>query len=163
MSKQLFIFSIGVFIFFFHVFGLAQTERHVTKAQLTKIYSQAIADFITDATKTQRVNFDTLFFGKRKNKQPDDFPDIELPHVIKKTQIRLISPEQGTIKQTERPQRIYINMIGWVTQQQADFIFVVFTNGFVHQYDYHINYRYNNKLNSYELIKLQFKGPPLDK
>ncbi len=104
-----------------------------------------------------------LYFAKRKLGQPDDFPDIELPKKIETAQIRLVSPEHGKILQKELPSRIYINLFGWVNKETAEFIFVVFSNGFAHQYDYTLNYKYNNKLKTFELQKLQFKGPPFDK
>ncbi len=152
-----------IFIFTLPLFTFGQTAKFPTKTDQTKIYSQAIADFIKSANKKNKTNFDTLFFGKRKNGQPDDFPDIELPKTIEKTQIRLIKPEVGAKKQKENNSHIYINLIGWVNKYRAEFIFVVFSNGFVHQYDYHINYNYNDKLKVFELDKLEFKGPPFDK
>lgn len=152
-----------IFIFFLPIFSVGQSAKFPTKSDLTKIYSQAIADFIKDATKSHKANFDTLYFGKRKNGQPDDFPNIELPTTIEKIQVRLISPEAGKIKQKERKSRIYINMIGWVDKENADFMFYVFSNGFDHQYNYTINYKYNTKLKRFELDKLEFKGPPFDK
>ncbi|MBP9068431.1 MAG: hypothetical protein KBG47_02920 [Bacteroidia bacterium] len=157
MSKLLLsIFTLPLFVF-------GQSTYSPTKAELTKIYSQAITDFIKAANKKNKTPFDTLFFAKRKNGQPDDFPDIELPKTLEKTHILLISHQVGEKKQNERKSRIYINLIGWVTKENAEFIFVVFSNGFVHQYDYHINYKYNTKLKQFELAKIQFKGPPFDK
>ena len=82
---------------------------------------------------------------------------MDFPH------IQLISPEVGTIKQKERKTRIYINMIGWVDKERAEFLFYFFSNGFNQQYNYTINYKYNTKLKAFELDKLQFKGPPFDK
>ncbi|MBL7764486.1 MAG: hypothetical protein JNJ58_00195 [Chitinophagaceae bacterium] len=151
-----------IFLFPFCVFG--QSTKIPTKAVLTKTYSQAIADFIKAANKKNKVNFDTLFFGNRKVGDPEnDFPDIALPKTIEKTQIRLISPEAGVISQNERKSRIYINMMGWVDQEKADFVFFVFSNGFEHQYDYFINYKYNSKRKEYELVKLKVTVPPFDK
>ncbi len=46
------------------------------KAELTKIYTKAIAEFIRAANKKNETAFDTLCFANRKNGQPDDFPDI---------------------------------------------------------------------------------------
>lgn len=129
-----------------------------TVAQLTKIYSQAIADFIKDANTKNKTKFDTLYFGNRKNGQPDDFPDIKLPETIENTQIRLISPAEGTIKQNELKSRIYINMIGWVEKESAEFIFYVFSNGFEHQYNYTINYKYNLEQKDFELATLKFEA-----
>jgi hypothetical protein len=145
------------------LFACGQSSKFLTKTDLTKIYTQAIEDFIKDAHKKNKTAFDTLFFGKRKNGQPDDFPDIELPERIENTQIQLISPEVGTRKQKESKSRIYINLIGWVDKERAEFLFYVFSNGFNQQYNYTINYKYNTKLKAFELEKLQFKGPPFDK
>jgi len=152
-----------ILLFSLPLFACGQSDKFPTKTDLTKIYSQAIADFIKDANKKNKTAFDTLFFGKRKNGQPDDFPDIELPETIENAHTRLISPEVGTIKQKERKSRIYINMIGWVDKEKAEFLFYVFSNGFNQQYNYTINYKYNTKLKDFELEKLQFKGPPFDK
>ena len=139
-----------------------QSATSPTKADLRKVYTQAISDFIKAANKKNKINFDTLFFGKRVNGQPDDFPDIELANTIRQTQIRLITPEAGSKKQKENKTSIYINLMGWVDNEKAEFIFVVFSNGFRHQYDYNINYRYNAKLKVFELEKLEFKSPPFD-
>ncbi len=152
-----------LFIFLYPFFSFSQSAKFPTKVDLTKIYSRAISDFITDASKKTKRNFDTLYFGERKNGQPDDFPDIELPEKIKNIHIRLISPEVGTLKQKELKSRIYINMAGWVDKKKAEFLFFVFSNGFDHQFNYTINYRFNAKLKEFELVKLQFKGPPFDK
>ena len=153
MSRQLF------FIFILPLFAIGQSTKFPTKTDLTKIYSQAISDLIKDANKKNKTPFDTLFFGNRKNGQPDDFPDIELPETIEKAHIRLISPEVGTIKQKERKSRIYINMVGWVDKEKAEFLFFIFSNGFEQQYNYTINYKYNVTRKGFELTKLQFKGP----
>lgn len=152
-----------IFIFMLPFFTFGQSAKFPTKTDQAKIYAQAIADFIKSANKKNKTAFDTLFFGKHKNGEPDDFPDIELPKTIEKTQIRLIKPEVGTKKQKENNSSIYINLIGWINKYKAEFIFVIFSNGFAHQYDYHINYNYNSKLKVFELDKLEFKEPPFNK
>jgi hypothetical protein len=152
-----------IFIFILPFFTFGQTAVFPTKTEQTKIYSQAIADFIISATKKDKIKFDTLFFGKHKNGQPGDFPDIELPNTIEKTQIRLVTPTIGIKKQKESNSHVYINLIGWVNKYRAEFIFVVFSNGFEHRYDCHINYNYNDKLKVFELENIEFKGPPFDK
>jgi hypothetical protein len=143
------------------VFG--QPAAPLPKAELTRIYTRAIADFIIDANKHNKTKFDTLFFGKRKNNQPDDFPDIELPVTIEHTQVRLISPEAGQKLQQQLKSRVYVNLIGWANREKADFLFYVFSNGFEHQYNYSINYRYNETTKEFELAKLEVKKPPFDK
>lgn len=105
------------------------------KDELTKIYSQAIADYIPLVNKEYNLTFDTLFFGKHVHGQADDFPDIELPSSIENTKIKLISPEQGEKNLKERKLSFYINLIAWIDSEDADFIFVTFSNGFAHQFD----------------------------
>lgn len=145
------------------LFVFGQSVYTPTKETLTKIYTQAIADFIDAANQKNNTAFDTLYIGKRVNGQPDDFPDIELPTTIKNTQVRLIAPELADIKQKERKRNIHINLMGWVSKETAEFIFVVFSNGFTHQYDYDISYNYNAAGNRFSLNKLKFKGPPFNK
>lgn len=138
-------------ILIFACFIFCYSTKSQTKPELTKIYSLAISDFIKHANKKNKNPFDTLFFGKRKNGQPDDFPDIQLPETIENTYISLVTPEVGTIKQKERKSRIYINMVGWVDKKNAEFILFVFSNGFEHQYNYTINYNYNSTKKVFEL------------
>lgn len=128
------------------------------KAELTKIYTQAIAEFIKGAYKRDKTTFDTLFFGKHVYGQPGDFPDIDLPEIIEHTPVMLVSPEVGQEKQEERKSLIYVNMIGWVDKQQAEFIFIVFSNGAAHQYDYFINFTYNATRKEYELLDIAFEN-----
>lgn len=150
-------------LFFLPLFTFGQSKAFPTKADLTKAYTQAISDFIKTANKKNKTAFDTLYFGKRKNGQPDDFPDITLPKIIENTSIQLVSPEIGAKKQKIKKSRVYINLIGWVEKDNIEFIFVVFSNGFAHQYDYHIHYSYNEKLKEFKLINIEFKGPPFGK
>lgn len=152
-----------IFIFIFTLYACGQPTKSSAKTDLAKIYSQAIVDFIKAANKKNATIFDTLFIAKRQIGQPDDFPDIELPEKIENTQIILITPELGEKSQKECKTRIYINLVGWVDKEKAEFIFVVFSNGFDHQYDYNINYKYNVKREEFELEKIQFKEPPFDK
>lgn len=137
----------------------------ISNVELTKIYSQAIADYIKAVYKKDKTVFDTLFFGKRNFGQPDDFPNIELPETIGNTKIRLIDPEVGKKLQTERKSRVYINMIGWVDKKKAEFIFVTFSNGFEHKFDFYIHYKHNDTQNVFlpgktriEVVILNTKG-----
>ena len=128
------------------------------KNELTKTYTQAIAAFIKAAYTNDKTTFDTLYFGKHIYGQPDDFPDIELPKTIEKTQIRLVTPEVGQKKQAERKSLFYVNMMGWVNKENAEFIFVIFTNGGEHQYDYFTNFTFNTSTNKFELDKIEFEN-----
>ena len=126
--------------------------------ELTKIYTEAIAVFIEAAYKKDRITFDTLYFGKHVYGQADDFPDIELPQIIDKTQIRLVSPEFGQKIQAERKSLVYVNMMGWIEKEKAEFLLVVFSNGAEHQYDYIINFIYNTSTNKFDLDKIEFEN-----
>lgn len=128
------------------------------KDELTKIYTQAIAEFIKAAYNKDKTTFDTLYFGKHIYGQPDDFPDIELPETIEKTQIRLVSPEVGQKIQVARKSLVYVNIMGWTDKEKAEFIFVVFTNGSEHQYDYFISFNYNTSSDKFELNKIEFES-----
>lgn len=113
------------------------------KNELTKIYAQAIGDYIQLVNEEYKLTFDTLFFGKHVNGQPTDFPDIELPTAIENTTIVLISPEQGEENQKKNKSSFYINLFGSTNSHSADFIFVAFSNGFAHQFDCFIAYKYD--------------------
>ncbi len=128
------------------------------KDELTKIYTQAIAEFIKAVYQKDKITFDTLYFGKHVYGQPDDFPDIELPETIEKVQIRLVSPEVGQKKQAERKSLVYVNMMGWVDKEKAEFLLVVFINGGEHQYDYFINFNYNSSTKEFDLYKIEFEN-----
>lgn len=125
---------------------------------LTAIYTQAIAEFIKATYKKDKTTFDTLYFGKHVYGQPDDFPNIELPQTIEGTQIRLVAPAVGQKKQAERKSLFYVNMMGWVDNEEAAFILVVFTNGGEHQYDYFINFTAENATNKFELYTIAFEN-----
>lgn len=130
----------------------------VHKDELTKVYTQAISEFIKVVYRKHKTIFDTLYFGKHIYGQPDDFPDIELPTTIENIQIRLVTPEIGQKIQAERKSLVYINMMGWVDKEKAEFVLVVFTNGGEHQYDYFINFNYNTSINKFELEKIEFEN-----
>ena len=53
---------------------------------------------------------------------------------------------------------VYVNMIGWVDKENAQFVLVVFTNGIEHQYDYYINFNFNTSTNNFVLDKIEFEN-----
>lgn len=126
--------------------------------ELIEIYTKAIAEFIKAVYKKDKTTFDILYFGKHVYGQPDDFPDIELPQTIEKTEIRLVTPEVGQKKQAEQKTLVYINMMGWVDNQKAEFIFVVFSNGGEHQYDYFITFNHDISSGDFELDNIEFEN-----
>ena len=138
--------------------GIARTDiDRSNNNDLAKIYSRAISDYITEVSKQDLLALDTLYFGKRNNGQPDDFPDIVLPETIDNIKIRLIEPEVGEKLQEEKKSSVYINLIGWVDKHKSEFIFVTFSNGFEHKFDFHISYKYNSDRMEFDLIKSQIE------
>lgn len=126
------------------------------KPELTKIYTQSIADYIKAVNKDYAIKFDTLFLGKHVYGQPDDFPDIALPETIANTQIRLVTPEFGAQKQKDMKSSFFINLIGWANHDKAEFIFVTFSNNNEHQFDYYLDYNYDIKSREFKLEKTRF-------
>lgn len=149
--------SIIILIFSFPLLGFGQSSNFPQNGDLTRIYSQSIADYIQAVNKKHKTSSDTLYFGKHVYGQPDDFPDIELPKTIDNTQIRLISPEIGLKKQKEFKSLVYINLVGWVNKEAAEFIFVTFSNGCEHQYDCFINYKYDVAQKTFKISQLRFE------
>jgi hypothetical protein len=146
-----------IFILLLPLSGICQSTDFSSKAGLTKIYSRAIADFIKAVNQKHKTSFDTLYFGKHVYGQPDDFPDIELPITIENTRIVLISPEEGVKKQKARKSSVYINLVGWVEKEKAEFIFVTFSKGYEHQYDCFINYKFDPGTKKFNLDQLRFE------
>ena len=146
-----------IFICFFPLLGIGQSSYIPSKSDLKITYYQAIADFIKTVKEKHKTSFDTLYFGKHVYGQPDDFPDIDLPKTIENTQIRLITPENGLSKQKARNSLVYVNMIGWVEQKKSEFIFVIFSNGGEHQYDYFSNYIYDTERKSWKVEQDRFE------
>ncbi|MCC7246819.1 MAG: hypothetical protein IT269_14130 [Saprospiraceae bacterium] len=128
------------------------------KSELTKLYVQAIGDYIKAVKKDYSIQFDTLFFGKHVYGQEDDFPDIELPETIEHTQIRLVTPEFCAQKQKDDKSSYSINLIGWVDYEKADFIFVAFSNGNQHQFDYYLDYTGDKASSKFTLEKARFEN-----
>ena len=140
------------------LFTNCQQATFPTKSDLTKIYTQAIGDFIKAANENNANKFDTLYFGKRELGQPDDFPEIDLPATIRNTYIRVVSTDEGKKIQEEIKSRTYINLMGWISKENGEFQFVVFSNGFEHQYDCAISYKFNSGSKEYELVNLQLSN-----
>ena len=120
---------------------------------LTNLYCKAIADFMQVTSRKGHPAFDTLFIGRRKLGQPDDFPDIELPDRIAGTTIRLIdmADANGSKGAGFRQRSPFINLVGWVDHRAAEFVVVTFYPGLEHRYDVFLNYNYKRSTQQFEL------------
>jgi hypothetical protein len=142
------------------MFALSQSMAVNKKTDLEKIYILAISDFIKAAELKNAKTFDTLFINKRKQNDEDDFPDISLPKTISNTPIVLDNFDVHLDLYRKLKHRMNLNLIGWVHQEKAEFMFVMFTNGFEHQYDYNIKYTYNKKTKKYEVASIKYIEQP---
>lgn len=135
-----------------------QDSAVLQNEDVRKIYIEAIATLIKAAYKNDKTTFDTLYFGKHLYGQADDFPNIELPSSIENVEVKLVSAEEGNRMMKERKSLMFINLMAWLEIEKAEFIFVVFTNGGVHQYDYFINFLFNADKNKFELDNIEFEN-----
>lgn len=148
------------FTVLFPALVLSQTKPLTNKTELQNIYTQAISDFIKATEQKNAKTFDTLFINKRKQNDEDDFPDIVLPNTISNTPIVLDNFDVHLDLYRKLKHRMNLNMIGWVQQEKAEFMFVMFTNGFEHQYDYNIKYNHNKKTKKYEVASIKYFEQP---
>lgn len=135
--------------------SIAIDSNQKNKIVLTSMYVRAIQDYIDAIDQKDKTVFDTLFFIKRENGQPDDFPSIQLPPSIKQTKLFLLSQLQAdNHKQLYCKSSPCINLIGWVEKNKSEFIFVTFYPEYNHQYDCYISYKFNSAKKDYDLEKL---------
>ena len=121
--------------------------------QETKIFTQAISEYIKAVYRKDKTKIDTLLFGKHV-----DFPEIELPETIEHTTIMVVSTEEADEIRKHRPTLMYINLFGWVSEENAEFIFVTFFPDYKHQYDYFIDFTFNTEQKEFELEKIEFEN-----
>ena len=119
----------------------AVADTAATSLSLASAYSKAITDYLTLAPKAYGLNYDTVYFGKHHFGIADDFPDITLPPTINGSVIKLVAPEVATTHQQHFPNTVFVNLMGYVEKEHAQFIFVTFYNGFVHHYDHTLEYQ----------------------
>jgi len=89
-------------------------------------YRTAIASYIQVLGKRDGSFPDTIHIGRH-----GEFPDIELPAVIERTSVRIVSPaEAEALKAGAR--FTYLNIFGWSTAGQVEFYVVNFKQGMRH-------------------------------
>lgn len=138
---------------FFKNKSIVTPIQHHTK-KLTNLYILAIQDFINVMYQNKHTTFDTIFINKRKLGNPDDFPDVQLPQKINGVTIILLPQDTAyTLKKIKsfHKKKPLINLIGWVENDKAEFIFVAFFPMFHHQYDCNLQYIFNKTQKNYHL------------
>lgn len=160
VSRSFFLVS---FTLLFLSVGLFGQINSVSKKELVRLYTQSIGDFITAASTRYSTHFDTLYFGKHVYGQPDDFPDINLPSVVNGTRIKLVTPEEGSEIQKRCASCVYINLMGWSSKNSFEFLHVVFSHGFSHQFDCSITYSFRAKQKRFVRTSIAFKDFAISK
>lgn len=121
----------------------------------TGIYIQAIEKYLEAVFQRDKTNLETLYVLKRNNGQPDDFPKINLPTSLKNTKIVLLDQKESELqKHLFKKNSPAVNIIGWIEEQKAEFIFVTFFPEFQHSFDYHIRFKKTNTEKRYHFDTL---------
>jgi hypothetical protein len=101
---------------------------------------------------------DTLFIGRH-----DEFPRIELPAVIENTRIRIAAPAQAESLKTGE-HFTYLNIFGWFSGEQVEFLVVNFKQGMRHwpdgRDDCHLYYSISAGQTEWSLDSLGFQCTP---
>lgn len=121
--------------------------------QLESLFVSAIAEYINVMKQKEGIIVNTLFFGKNA-----DFPDVQLPDTINHVRIMVLSENiADAMKLSYSRTSPYVNAVGWINQDTAEFIFVTFYPEFKHQFDYHVYFRRNEKENGFILNEVQLE------
>lgn len=103
------------------------------RAEVCTAYTRAIEEYLKAAYTGDTVLPDTLFIGN-----PLGLPDIQLPLVIRNTNIRPVTSEEHKQITSRRSETVYLNVIGWQNVSQREFIIVTFLNYAVPQHTCHL-------------------------
>lgn len=142
----------SVFIFLLILcFGFNVSSQN--KEEINKAYSTAIAEYIKAVYQRDKLRFDTLFIGKHS-----DLPDIKLPSRIENTPVLVITLDDANKKRVYRKRMVYVNVIGTVTHEHAEFLCVTFFPKYEHQFDCTLKFTYNASKKAMVLDNLAFKN-----
>ncbi|MES2763636.1 MAG: hypothetical protein V4677_15585 [Bacteroidota bacterium] len=150
-----------LFTTMFPILSFGQSTFSLNKDEQSKVFCQAIAEYIKAAYKNDKSTFDTLFIG-----QYDDHRDKKLLTTIQKTGIVLLTNEkEGVEKLKYRKSFGFVNIAELkVTQDSAMYAFVTFfvdkSNEKVNWWPKHncfINFNYDAKRKEFKLDKVKFE------
>lgn len=126
----------------------ANSPDLLTKAEVTKAYSLAIAEYINANYKSDSLP-DTIFVQKNT-----DFPEIRLPQTIQTVNISVLSMEEAENYLRSRANWIGLNISGWYDKGKTEFIIVTFTDGFKPQHNCHLHFTYRQAVSDFVLDSL---------
>ncbi|MDI9339696.1 MAG: hypothetical protein QM534_03915 [Sediminibacterium sp.] len=121
--------------------------------QLESLFVSAITEYINVMKQKEGIVINTLFLGKNA-----DFPDVQLPDTINHVGMMVLPEDRAdAMKLSYSRTSPYVNAVGWINQDTAEFIFVTFYPEFKHQFDYHVYFRRNEKENGFILNEVQLE------
>lgn len=136
------------------LFNLADPDSSMfPKAVVTEAYCRAIAEYAKAAYSDGKSIPDTLFIGTTG--VGFQFPSIELPATISGVNVRLLSSDEAERLHLERKSYVFLNMVGWMEGDKAEFIIVTFFAGGKPQHDCHLHFVRSGK-GEFELDSLRF-------
>ncbi|MCD6010805.1 MAG: hypothetical protein K0Q79_667 [Flavipsychrobacter sp.] len=112
--------------------AVAQPQNSSVQEGEAQAYTKAIAEYIKEVYTKGKQLPDTLFIGRNI-----DFPDITLPATIEQARIVLLTSEEAQQKLAYRKTLVYLNVMGWIEKDKAEFLIVRF-NEFKPQHNCHI-------------------------
>lgn len=148
--NRFFVVFLGCILFSFHSKIVAQSAS--SKSVATKYYSQAITDFIVTLKHQHSFLPDTIYFLKN-----NQFPEILLPHKVQNICIRLVANKEYDVILKKNPLSFAVNLVGFVNQNDAEFIFVCFRPGYQHQFDLSFEYHKNKPQNCLSLDQIYWQ------
>ena len=150
-------FRLFIFIFLLPLFVSGQKEN-------SKIYAQAITEYIKAVNVTDKISLDTLFVGPMAEDVDGNIKEIELPKEILKTKISKLTQAEGDRKVLYRKTFVFANIIGTISKDRVEFMFITFiaehspirTNWWPKHNSY-FNFKYDATKKEFVLEKQRFE------
>lgn len=139
------------------LFNLADPDSSMfPKAVVTEAYCRAIAEYAKAVYSDGKSGPDTLFIGTKG--VGFQFPHIDLPATINETKVRLLNSEESKRLHIDRQSYVFLNMVGWMEGDKAEFIIVTFFSGGKPQQNCHLYFVRTGK-SEFGLDSLRFEYP----
>ncbi|MBP7810641.1 MAG: hypothetical protein KA163_15215 [Bacteroidia bacterium] len=142
-----------IVIFLFPVFAIGQTDN-------SKIYSQAITEYLKTVNTKDKTILDTLFVGPMDKDVDEDISEIKLPKEILKTKISKLTQEEGDRKAKYHKTFVFVNIVGIISKEHAEFMFITFMvensgvkAAWFPQHNNYFIYKYDTKKKEFVLDK----------
>lgn len=126
----------------------------------SKIYAQAIAEYLKAVNAKDKATLDTLFVGPMDAEVDESIKDIKLPEEILKTKISKLTQAEGDRKAVYHKTFVFTNIIGTISKEHAEFIFVTFIvensdgkTAWLPQHNSYFIFKYDTKKKEFVLEK----------